>query len=475
MRTTATARRLSVVLPLAGVLTLTVHLVGSLAAVAGPLVFARPGAGGVSELWTANANGGGVERLNVDLPQPDRPVWSKDGLSLLVTSNDPGSSQLSLNVYGVDPGTGQATKLTNYQDGNEFNPNTQQFESFYSLPLFKSAAPNNTSFAVSRLFRRGVASNFSTTPILEKKADASSPPEPLNFGALLDGFHTAGAGVDWSPGGGTIVTPLAFTQGNGQTVTPLGVFSPTGSLLGALTSPQASVLSTGQTWQNDYQPAFSPDGSRVAYFRSTEFVSATTIPPQRAASDVELRIINSDGSGDRAIVDFTPGTWPNQMSWSPDGTQLVFDFGPQLLQGGQPLFSSDLSQTEVWRVNLDGSGLGRLLAAPASFITWRPAVAPGDFNSDGSINQADYDLWASGYGATVAPGEGPDANRDGSIDAADYTIWRDALAADAASVSAPEPSGSAGLVLAASLAACRAARRRATGTTPGSRERNPRR
>lgn len=408
---------------------------------AGPLVFARPGAGGVSELWTANANGSGVTRLNVSLPQPDRPIWTKDGTTLLVTSNDPGSSQLSLNVYAVNPANGQANKLTNYADGNEFNQNTQRFESFYSLPLFKAAAPNNTSFAVSRLFRRGIGSDFTTTPILEKKANAGSPPDPLNLGAPLDGFHLAGAGVDWSPQGDNILTPVARTLNNGQTVTPLGVFTPNGSLLGALTNPQAGVFSNGQSWQNDYQPAYSPDGSQVAYFRATEFVNLQT--NQRSASDVELRIVNSNGTNDRLVLDFNPGTWANQVSWSPDGSQLLFDLGPQLFQGGQPLFSSNLNQTEIWRVTLGNGNFQRLISSPASFPTWQPSTSlvgqPGDFNRDGAVTLADYNLWASGYGTTLTPGSGPDANGNGSVDAGDYTVWRDAFAQQRRSQSIPEP------------------------------------
>jgi cytochrome c peroxidase len=48
---------------------------------------------------------------------------------------------------------------------------------------------------------------------------------------------------------------------------------------------------------------------------------------------------------------------------------------------------------------------------------------PGDYNGDGVVDNADYDVWADNYGdeaSLVA-----DGNADGVVDAADYTVWRD--------------------------------------------------
>lgn len=61
----------------------------------------------------------------------------------------------------------------------------------------------------------------------------------------------------------------------------------------------------------------------------------------------------------------------------------------------------------------------------------------GDYNSDGTVNQADYLVWSGQYGQSGA-GLAADGTGDGVVNAADYTIWRDALASGSTSVSVPE-------------------------------------
>ena len=65
-------------------------------------------------------------------------------------------------------------------------------------------------------------------------------------------------------------------------------------------------------------------------------------------------------------------------------------------------------------------------------------VEAGDYNADGVVDTADYDLWETTFGQSVSlAGLGADGNRDGVVDTADYTVWRDA--AIAAGVAVPEP------------------------------------
>jgi hypothetical protein len=71
------------------------------------------------------------------------------------------------------------------------------------------------------------------------------------------------------------------------------------------------------------------------------------------------------------------------------------------------------------------------------------AFTPGDFNTDGNVDTADYTIWADNYtgsggsGGTASTG---DANGDGAVDTADYTIWADNYTgASAAASTVPEP------------------------------------
>jgi len=57
-------------------------------------------------------------------------------------------------------------------------------------------------------------------------------------------------------------------------------------------------------------------------------------------------------------------------------------------------------------------------------------LTAGDYDQNGKVDAADYDVWKSAYGAAATPtGSGADGNGDGIVDAADYSIWRDNLGA----------------------------------------------
>ncbi|MGD9635042.1 MAG: dockerin type I domain-containing protein [Pirellulales bacterium] len=66
-----------------------------------------------------------------------------------------------------------------------------------------------------------------------------------------------------------------------------------------------------------------------------------------------------------------------------------------------------------------------------------PALAAGDYNADGSVDLADYELWKSKFGSTTHLAA--DGNGNGRIDAGDYAIWRDNYAGVAPAALVPEP------------------------------------
>jgi hypothetical protein len=70
------------------------------------------------------------------------------------------------------------------------------------------------------------------------------------------------------------------------------------------------------------------------------------------------------------------------------------------------------------------------------------SVAPsltGDYDQNGTVEQADYTFWKSSFGATSGTGLQADGNGDGFVDAADYTVWRDNLGATLPGAGAAAP------------------------------------
>lgn len=148
------------------------------------------------------------------------------------------------------------------------------------------------------------------------------------------------------------------------------------------------------------QPRWSPDGTRLAYFR------------QDAAGNLRLMVMEADGSNPREIKGTHQTADFNPPDWSPDGTQILYttfsEGTPRMITipvaGGSPhiintssvwpevggAWSPDgrsIAYTrgasvldgilvfEVWVMNADGSGAHRLAALPgasAEAPAWSP-------------------------------------------------------------------------------------------------------
>jgi Tol biopolymer transport system component len=117
---------------------------------------------------------------------------------------------------------------------------------------------------------------------------------------------------------------------------------------------------TRTAW-NFQPPAWSPDGKQVAFERRLD---PTRWKGQCGGCDVEVYVMNADGSGQRNLTR-SPATEDSGPAWSPDGRKIAFGRG--------------VAQTSrlggIWLMNADGSGQQRIAdsgGGPPASPVWSP-------------------------------------------------------------------------------------------------------
>lgn len=139
---------------------------------------------------------------------------------------------------------------------------------------------------------------------------------------------------------------------------------------------------------NDLLPAWSPDGSQIAFASNRD-------------GDWDIYLMDADGGNLRQLTD-NPG-FESKPSWSPDGTKIAFDSGegfnraiyvidsdglnPRLViqaDGGWPAWSPDNNRIaffgrmngnpEIYVVDVDGTNLTRI--THNNIDDWEPSWSP---------------------------------------------------------------------------------------------------
>lgn len=132
------------------------------------------------------------------------------------------------------------------------------------------------------------------------------------------------------------------------------------------------------------------------------------------------------------------------------GSATVLDTPTSTYWEGNSLAITALNSGSLLvQVGSEGDTL-RLRDVPADstmFVRFRFALGEGDYDRDGDVDVADYELWEGAFGSITDLMA--DGNNDGIVNAADYTIWRDAF--DAATVAIPEPTAISLVMILASL------------------------
>jgi TolB protein len=199
-------------------------------------------------------------------------------------------------------------------------------------------------------------------------------------------------GPSWSADGRLIVFSRNFLDLSGPDPVPAGTSRRDLYTVG-VDGTGPTELVGGPT--DDYEPMWSPDGSRIAFVRALPAEPGTTPTPD------QIWTVRADGGGPRRVTTLTSGG--GYPAWSPDGTQLAFESGLAIyvvgvdgsglrrvpgVSGFDPAWSPDGTRIvftvgadadhDLSVVALDGTGLRRLTLGPASDSSpaWGPSPIP---------------------------------------------------------------------------------------------------
>jgi uncharacterized protein (DUF885 family)/WD40 repeat protein len=172
----------------------------------------------------------------------------------------------------------------------------------------------------------------------------------------------------WSPDG----TRIAYVRRLGHSNHEIFVMNADGSGATQLTGSPLSVES---------EPTWSPDGSRIA------FISNQSLNVYMLVGRFNVWVMGADGSDPKLLTEL--GGTNTSPDWSPDGSRIVFD-------------STRDENHEIYVINADGSGPRNLTEHPAGDFnpTWSPDGRRIAFVSDRDGEQEIYVMNADGSGQT---------------------------------------------------------------------------
>jgi Tol biopolymer transport system component len=305
----------------------------------------------VSQAITSNATPGKV--LNPGAGSPNRLLYRPNGKIAFVSYRDGNLEIYSMNIDGTNQ-----TRLTNNaaDDSNPvWSPDstkiafTRDIDSFHDIYVMNSDGTNQVNLTSStgdnydpNWSPDGTKIAFTSErtgmpEIFVMNSDGSSPTQ------LTDGSVSGVASSkepSWSPDGMKIAfvsneSPMPVRLGRSSNIVEEPRHNGKIIVMNADGSNQTQLTSRAGT--DDYNPVWSPNGSKIAFQSFVE-----TVAPK---GYTELYVMNADGSAVTKLSVSATGHGNELFSdWSPDSTKVAFNN----------------AHSDVYTVNVDNTNLTRL-------------------------------------------------------------------------------------------------------------------
>jgi hypothetical protein len=340
----------------------------------------------------------------------------------------------SHHAVGNVPAGQYAAAATRYY---QINDNTQWTATGLSLDTSRPV-DGRYSFLLRTLYKNPGAKFLVATPYFGESSAPTYPLAPQSSGpdevetALigpLSNVWTTGFVARWpesAPMQARGTTPIASLVGpTGDAVVWTVYQQETGTQL-AIEAYRTGVLVTKQVYNTKllrgeiFETLVSSDGGKLNItFRVDGQLPVTFEAP--GAAGLQLERFQWAGRDGDVVMGIDPMLLvvDKDMAWTAvEHTQWI---GSSLEQ--KAVFNSQPAPGDF---NFDGA------VDEADFDVWettREAAVPwrsGDANGNGYVDHGDAEIWRQQYGMTGVAIEA-DFNADGVVDAADYTVWRDAI------------------------------------------------
>ena len=182
---------------------------------------------------------------------------------------------------------------------------------------------------------------------------------------------------DVSPAGDAPLTYTPVERSNG--VIAFSSYRDGESKIFTINADGSGLVRVSTSRFRDTRPAWSPDGTRIAFVRRTSH------------SDHEIFVMNADGKEVTKLTN-RPGSVESQPAWSPDGSRIAF------ISNERPTVNTLYGRFHVWLMNADGTGLTLLtdIGGGNSSPTWCPDGSKVAFDSTRDGDHEIYVIDADG-------------------------------------------------------------------------------